>query len=152
FRPGGLEKWGLGYEEFFVLVAAAVFLRAVVSGVYFTTRKARRNGQKIWDALSQRMLVNLLIPLAAGGLFCIALYWHGMIGLIAPSTLVFYGLALINGGKYTLDDIRYLGMTEVALGLFGMFSPGYGLELWALGFGVLHIIYGIVMYLKYEQK
>lgn len=145
------EQWGLGYQAFFLLVMGGVLLLALFSGVYFTTRKARRNQQQVWDALTKRLLVNLFIPLAAGGLFCIALLYHGMINLVAPATLIFYGLALINASKYTLDDIRYLGMAEVILGIIGTFFPGYGLDLWTIGFGILHISYGAVMYRKYER-
>ncbi|MCB0520188.1 MAG: hypothetical protein H6577_19690 [Lewinellaceae bacterium] len=146
-----IHRWGLSYLTFFVLTATIVFLLALVSGIYFTTRKARKKGQKVWDAASKRMLVNLAIPLFTGGLFCIALFNYGMYGLIAPSTLIFYGLALVNGGKYTLDDIRYLGVTEIVLGIIALFNPGNGLEFWAFGFGVLHIVYGIIMYNKYEK-
>lgn len=145
------EKWGLGYQSFFLLVMGGVLILALISGVYFTTRKAKRNQQRIWDALTRRLLLNLFIPLAAGGLFCLALIYQGMIGLVAPATLIFYGLALINASKYTLNDIRFLGMAEVVLGIIGTFFLGYGLDLWAIGFGVLHIIYGAVMYRKYER-
>ena len=85
-----------------------------------------------------------------GGIFCLALFYHGYIGLLAPSTLIFYGLALLNAGKLTFDDIRYLGYCELVLGLIALFKLGYGLELWAIGFGVLHIFYGILMYRKYD--
>ncbi len=145
------DKWGMDYLTFFMLDAALVVAAAILSGVYFTTRKARAKGQKIWDALSKRMLINLFLPLITGGIFCIALYKYGMFGLIAPATLIFYGLALVNGGKYTLDDIRYLGVTEIVLGLSALFYPGHGLEFWAFGFGVLHIFYGMMMYYKYER-
>ncbi len=145
-------RWGIHYETFFMLDAGIVFLLAFISGVYFTTRKARKQGQTIWDSMAKRMLVNLAIPLIAGGTFCLVLYKNGMHGLIAPATLIFYGLALVNGGKYTFDDIRYLGITEIILGIIGLFYPGFGLELWALGFGVLHIFYGLGMYYKYEKS
>jgi len=143
-------KWGIGYEAFFLLNAALVFILAVASGIYFTTRKARRKGQKVWDQSALRMLTNLAIPLVVGGIFCLALYRERQILLIAPATLVFYGLALVNGSKFTLNDIRYLGLCEIGLGIIGLFYPGYGLELWAIGFGILHIVYGLMMYRKYE--
>ena len=144
-------RWGIGYEVFFLTVAAVVFILAVTSGIYFTSRKARRKGQKVWDKSAFRMLSNLAIPLFVGGIFCLVLFREGQILLIAPATLVFYGLALVNGSKYTLDDIRYLGLFEIGLGITGLFFPGYGLELWAIGFGVLHILYGLIMYRKYER-
>lgn len=145
------RSWGIDYLTFFFLDAALVFIFAVAGGIFFTTRKAKQKGQKIWDKLTQKLLLNLLIPLAAGGIFCLALMKHGEFGLVAPATLVFYGLALVNGGKYTLSDIHYLGLSEIVLGLIASFYIGYGLEFWAIGFGVLHIIYGTIMYFKYEK-
>ncbi|MEZ4987513.1 MAG: hypothetical protein R2795_21115 [Saprospiraceae bacterium] len=152
YWPAGGHPWGWSPLEFFVLDAVFVLAGALSSGVYFTTRRARRKGQAIWDALTRRLLVNLGIPLAAGGVFCLALYYHGAVGWVAPATLIFYGLALINGSKFTLDEVLYLGIMELVLGLVGMFFIGWGLLLWAIGFGVLHIVYGVVMYLKYEQS
>lgn len=144
-------NWGIDFVTFFLLDAAVVFTLALTAGIFFTTRNSRKKGLKIWDPLVQRMLINLAIPLLAGGIFCIALFENGAFGLIAPATLIFYGLALVNGGKYTLNDIRYLGITEIVLGIIGLFKPGFGLELWALGFGVAHIVYGLSMWYKYER-
>lgn len=148
----GGHPWGLSPVVFFLLDAALVLFGALAGGIYFTTRRVRRKGLPIWDALTRRLLINLLIPLVTGALFIAALYLHGLPGLIAPATLIFYGLALINASKYTLDDIRYLGLAETGLGLIGAFAPGYGLELWAIGFGVLHILYGLLMYRKHERE
>ena len=145
------KRWGVDYLTFFFLDAALVFIFAVAGGIFFTTRKAKQKGQKIWDKLTQKLLLNLLIPLVVGGIFCLALMKHGAFGLVAPATLVFYGLALVNGGKYTLSDIHYLGLSEIVLGLIALFNIGYGLEFWAIGFGVLHIVYGTIMYFKYEK-
>ena len=144
-------QWGLSPGAFFALDAALVLLFAIGSGIYFTTRRARRRGLPIWDALTRRLLWNLAIPLLTGGLFCLALLRAGSTDLLAGSTLVFYGLALLNASKYTLQDIRYLGLTEIALGVFAVFWPAYGLELWAGGFGLMHLLYGTAMYLKYER-
>lgn len=152
FREVMIEpKWGLEYHKFFLLDAIVVFTLACALAWYFTNKRAKAQGQKTWDALAQRMLINLAIPLFTGGIFCIALYMNGLIGLVAPSTLIFYGLALVNGGKYTVSDIRSLGITQIILGMIGLFLPGYGLEIWAIGFGVLHIVYGVLMYNKYER-
>lgn len=145
----GYGNWGIGYTWFFPLLAGIILLLALASAIFFTTRKARREGVPVWDALTRRLLVALFLPLVAGGIFCLALLYHGLIGLVAPATLVFYGLALLNASKYTLSDIRYLGLSEVALGLIGSFVIGYGLDFWALGFGVLHMVYGLAMYRKY---
>jgi len=139
------------FYTFFFLNAGFVLISALAFGSYFTIRKAKRNNQKIWDQTSKRLLINLLLPLVSGGLFCLVLLYHGLVGLIAPVTLIFYGLALINASKYTLNDIRYLGICEIILGLISSVFIGYGLVFWALGFGILHIVYGFVMYFKYEK-
>lgn len=137
--------------SFFVVDALFVLVASIIVGLLLTWRSAKKNGQTIWDATAKRMLINLMIPLVTGGFFCMILLMHGLIGLVAPSTLIFYGLALINGSKYTLNDIRYLGICEIILGLLAAIYIGYGLLFWAIGFGVLHIVYGLLMYNKYER-
>ncbi len=145
------EKWGLNFYEFFAVDAGIVLILALSAGIFFTTRKAVKKGQKVWDKLTWRLLVNLGIPLVTGAVFCLALLKYEMFGLIAPTSLIFYGLSLINGSKYTLNDIRYLGITEIILGMIGLFNIGYGLEIWAIGFGLMHIVYGTFMWMKYER-
>ncbi|MCE9539589.1 MAG: hypothetical protein K8R85_10265 [Bacteroidetes bacterium] len=137
---------------FLLIDAFIVLLASVTVGIMLTIRSSKKKGIKIWDTTSKRLLINLLIPLITGGLFCLVLLSHGLVGLVAPSLLLFYGLALINASKYTLNDIRYLGICEIVLGLIASFYIGYGLLFWAAGFGVLHIVYGAVMYYKYERN
>ena len=132
--------------------AAIVLIASISVGTLLTIRNSKRKGIKIWDSTAKRMLINLAIPLVTGGLFCLILLYHAEIGLVAPATLIFYGLALINASKYTFNDIRYLGMCEIGLGLAAALNMGYGLFFWAAGFGVMHIIYGTVMYFKYERN
>lgn len=132
-------------------IALTVLVLAVAGALWFTLRRSKRMGQSLWDASARRMAINLALPLAAGGIFCLALIWHGLPGLVAPATLLFYGLALLHASKYTLDEIRWLGLSEVVLGLAASFWVGAGLLFWALGFGVLHIFYGSLMYLRHER-
>jgi predicted lysophospholipase L1 biosynthesis ABC-type transport system permease subunit len=139
-------------REFLVTVAIVVLLTALLSGSYFTIRKARRQGLSVWNSSSQRLLWSLAVPLAAGGIFCLALLYYNMIWLAFPSTLIFYGLALLNGSKYTVRDVESLSYCEIGLGLLSLFWPGYNLLAWAVGFGVLHIVYGLAMYFKYERN
>ncbi|WP_109830326.1 hypothetical protein [Reichenbachiella versicolor] len=131
-------------------IAVGVLITSIVGGIYFTHQKSKKTNQNIWNSQSKRLIINLLIPLATGGIVCLILIGKGLIGIIAPFTLIFYGLGLINASKYTLSEIRSLGMMQILLGIVGCQFIGYGLILWALGFGVLHIVYGIVMYKKYE--
>lgn len=133
-----------------LLTAGFVLFASLISGYFLTVGKARRKGLKAWDKSSRRLFINMAIPLAAGGVLIIALLSRGYFMIVAPACLLFYGLALINGSHFTYSDVRYLGYFQVALGLLCAFFPGFGLIFWALGFGVLHIVYGIIMYNKYE--
>ncbi len=142
---------GLSYGAFFLADAFVVLILALAGAIFFTTRKARKKGLPIWDPLTRRLLASLFLPLSVGGVFTLGLIYHQAVGLVAPATLVFYGLALINASKFTFDDLRLLGISEALLGLIALFRIGLGLEFWALGFGVLHIVYGIRMYLKYDR-
>jgi hypothetical protein len=140
-----------GLIWYLFLVAGSVLAASLLVGVLLTVRNSRKQGIRTWDNTAKRLLINLAIPLGTGGLFCIIMLYHNDIGLIAPATLIFYGLALINASKYTFNDIRYLGICEIVLGLLASFYIGYGLFFWAVGFGILHIVYGAVMYFKYER-
>ncbi len=140
-----------GRLEQLVIIALAVLALAIGTGIILTTQKARKSGLKIWDKTAKLLTINLLIPLVTGGILCLIFLHHGLVGVVAPSTLIFYGLSLINASKYTFTDIRYLGFAEIALGLVSAYYVGFGLYFWALGFGILHILYGAIMYFKYER-
>jgi hypothetical protein len=135
-----------------ILLGFAVMTLALCGGTYFTWRRARRNNVPIWDATSRKVLINALIPMIAGGAFIAGLIYNRLDVLIAPSCLIFYGMALLNASKYTVSDIRYLGIAEIGLGILNVFFLRRGLYFWAIGFGVLHILYGIIMWWKYERQ
>lgn len=136
---------------FFLLDSLMVLVLSLAFGYYFTYRNAKKKNLKTWDNTSKRLIFSLFPALFTGGIFALVLVQYKVFGLIAPTLLIFYGLSLVNASKYTLNDIKYLGFTEIALGIINTQFIGYGLYFWALGFGVLHIIYGIVMYFKYER-
>lgn len=140
------------YTWRFMFLAIIVLTVALTGGIYFTWRKTRLKGQTLWNAASKRMVEHMTAPMLAGGVFAILFLYNGHEMYIAPTCLVFYGMALINGSKYTLSDIKYLGYLEVLLGIVNMLLPGYGLTCWAIGFGVLHIVYGVIMWNKYDKK
>lgn len=125
-------------------------LVALFFGCFFTIRKSKKLGLKIWTATTKRILIQLAIPLLTGGVFVLALLNYKLYGLIAGTTLIFYGLSLINVEKETYSDIKYLGLLEIILGVISLFWIGKGLVFWTIGFGVLHIVYGIILYRKYR--
>jgi hypothetical protein len=160
-----LGRAGIGFDEYiegisgpglsgmsmqFTLTALLVLLLSLASAFYFSFRKVRRSGRSIWTPVSKRLLTNLMIPLVAGGLFVLIFLIHGHLELVIPGLLVFYGLALVNAGKFTYSEIFYLGIIELITGLVAGFFPALGLIFWIFGFGLLHIVYGLFMFRKYE--
>ncbi|HJV21029.1 MAG TPA: hypothetical protein VJ552_14180 [Sediminibacterium sp.] len=148
-----MENGQLNSSSFPLLMAdfMLALLAALSTGLLMAMRKAKKMKLPVWDATAKRMLANLAIPLVAGGIYCLILLYLGEIVLIAPATLLFYGLALVNASKYTIAELRFLGILEIATGLMATLFADYGLLFWATGFGILHIVYGILIYNKYEK-
>ncbi len=154
FEPESYFAGLVHYSNFIlylIIDGAIVLIGALVSSFYFTFRQARKRGLPLWDNTTRRMLIALSIPLLAGGIFCLLLIFHHLVLLAASCTLIFYGLALISASQFTLPEVKFLGISEIIIGLLAALFIGYGLIFWALGFGLLHIIYGFRMYFKYEQ-
>ncbi|MBQ0769126.1 MAG: hypothetical protein KBT58_07525 [Bizionia sp.] len=133
-----------------ILIAIAVL--SIVTAIYLTTKKAKKVGESIWDSSSKRLIINFLIPLVSGGAYILIILDQQRYGQTAALMLIFYGLALINASKYSIGDIRYLGITQLILGLICALFPGYGFWLWVIGFGFMHIIYGTIMHFKYDSN
>lgn len=136
---------------FFFILSAILLACVFAVTIYFTLRKAKRKGLPVWNNSARRLAINLFIPLLTGGLFCLILLSHELYALIPSSMLIFYGLALLNAGKYTLHEISLLGVSEILLGLVAGFFQEYSLWFWAAGFGIMNIIYGTLMYVRYEK-
>ena len=148
--PGGGTFSGI--RLYLALDALLVLGLAVAGAVFFSQRKSRKAGQRLWTNSTRRLVLHLMIPLVAGGIFVLILVLHNSWGLVASAMLIFYGLALVNAGKFTFGEIHYLGLTEIGLGILAGVFPDYGLLLWAIGFGLMHIVYGSVMYYRHERK
>jgi hypothetical protein len=140
-------------ETLVQLISIAFFVAAAsaITGLWLSGRKARKHGLTLWTSASRTLLINVSIPMVTGGLFILIILYTGHFGLAAPTSLLFYGLALIQGSSNTFDEIRYLGYCEIILGLISALYPGYGLIFWAIGFGILHIVYGVIMHNKYDK-
>ncbi|GAA4100677.1 hypothetical protein [Mucilaginibacter panaciglaebae] len=141
----------LGLDLILFGVAIAVLVLSIVTAILLSSAKARRNHQSVWNQSSRALANAGLLPLLVGGCFAFILYVQHHYGIIAPACLVFYGLALVAASKFTYGDVKWLGLLEIVLGLLSLMQPGYGLYFWALGFGVLHILYGTIMYFKYDR-
>jgi len=147
--PGGWSTSGIRF--YLALDAILVLGFAVLGAIYFSQRKARKGGQRFWTNLTQRLLVHLMIPLVSGGIFTLILVFQNNLELVASVMLIFYGLSLVNAGKFTFSEIHYLGMTEIILGILAGVFINHGLLFWTIGFGLMHIVYGVVMYYRHER-
>jgi len=150
-KPGEyltLHSWNF---RLLLALLASVALLSIVTAYLLTTLRAKKNNEKIWDTTTRRLLLNFLIPLVTGGIYIIIKLNSQHYGLTASLMLIFYGLALVNASKYTIGNVKYLGYAQIIIGLICAALPGYGLWFWLLGFGLFHIIYGSIMYLK-ERK
>ena len=132
--------------------AISILILSLITVVLLTHRRAKSAGKKVWNTGSRLMLLNLAIPLITGGLLILIFILNGIYEIAAPGCLIFYGLALVNAAKFTRQEIFYMGLLQISLGILAALMPSMGLLFWALGFGVIHIIYGAVMYFRYEHK
>jgi hypothetical protein len=123
---------------------------AIISVIFFSWLKARRQNLPVWDYKTRHILINLSVPLLAGGIFTLILLYHHQLYLLVPVTLLFYGIALWHAGNFTYSEVRFLGLLEVLTGLASALFLRYGLFFWIFGFGILHIFYGILVYSRYE--
>lgn len=150
FNPDALLYHSPGFSNV-VLLAMGVLVLAFVTAIYFSGQKARKRGEKVWNHTSKRLLVSMMVPLAAGGLLVLVVISKGLIGLVAPLTLLFYGLALYNAGFYTIGEVKIMGIIQMVLGITSVWFIEHSLLIWAIGFGIVHILYGIYMHYRYER-
>lgn len=140
-----------GVRLYLAIDALLILAFAVAGAIYFSFRKAQNAGQRFWANSTKHLLVHLMIPLVSGGVFALLLVMRNNIELVAPVMLIFYGLSLVNAGKFTFGEIHYLGLTEIVLGILAGVFIHFGLLFWTIGFGLMHIVYGTVMYYRYER-
>ena len=141
-------------QEVLILLAVALVVLVLAVGVisFFSLLKAKKNKQNVFNKMSLRVAYNLMLPLAVGGIFSLVLIYHNNVGFVASTTLIFYGLALINASKFTIREIHILGVCQLIVGLLASIHLFHGIYWWTLGFGILHIVFGIVIYIKYDLK
>jgi hypothetical protein len=134
-----------------IWLASAILILALGTAIILTHRKGIKKGEKIWNGTSRKLLITLAVPLVTGGILMLIMTAKGYISLLAPFSLIFYGLAIYNAGGYTYEEVRMMGVIEILLGLICSAFPEYGLIFWGTGFGAVHIIYGIFLHYKYER-
>lgn len=154
-----ITKWGNASDELsnseliwrILILGVIILILALFSAWNMSKRKSEKASQKFWTSASKRFWQALFIPVLFGGLFSFALVHAQTFQLIPAAMLGFYGLGLISASHFTLGEIRKLGITQLIFATLAAFFPQFGLLFWAGGFGILHIVYGSMMYLKYDR-
>ncbi|MFD2585995.1 hypothetical protein ACFSQJ_03585 [Croceitalea marina] len=150
-EPGSyvtLHSWNF---KLIIAILMAVAGLSLITAYLLSSKKAKKNNEKLWDATTKRLLASFLVPLVTGGIYILIKLGSQHYGLTGSLMLIFYGLALVSASKYTIGTIKYLGYTEIVLGLICAAMPGYGFWFWLIGFGFLHIIYGSLIYFKEDK-
>ncbi len=139
------------YLSSIIPIALGVLVLALITAVFFSKRKAAQKGESAWNATSRRMLSNMAIPLITGGALIAIFVSKELVGLVPALMLIFYGFSLILGGHFTLREVRVMGFIQLFLGLLAAWFIEYSLIIWTIGFGLVHIGYGLYMHIKYER-
>lgn len=150
FHPTSIEYSSDALTEVMGL-AIFVLVLAIATAMLLSGKLQAQKGEKGLTPASRQLLTALMVPLSVGGVLILVLVWHGLVGLAAPLMLLFYGLALHGASRFTYDVVGVLGWIQIALGLAALVWIGYGLWFWAAGFGAMHILYGIYVYVKVER-
>ena len=153
FEPYGISTGPEGFSAYsdILFLGIAVLLLALCTAVVLSLQKARRKGEKIWNPTAKRLVSNMTVPLLTGGILILIMIAQGFGNLILAFSLLFYGLSLSNAAKYTYSEVKAVGLIEIVLGLLSCIWLEFSLWFWAVGFGVVHIIYGVYMHYRYER-
>lgn len=159
-RFTGVPGWGGVWMGISALVAAAVASRqptvegwlgtwlaeaciAIGIGGWAIRRKARRVQLPVLSGAGRRFMLSFLPPAVAGAILTMALYRAGETALVPGAWLLLYGAAVVTGGAFSVKVVPLMGICFMALGVAALAGPGWSDPLLALGFGGLHIAFGL---------
>jgi hypothetical protein len=119
---------------------------AVFLGSWAMARKARQAGTKVYRGSGRRFLFSLCPPILAGALLTPVLLRAGIAGAIPGTWLLLYGTGVVTAGSHSIRLIPIMGLGFMVLGGVAFLTPAsWGNAMLALGFGGLHILFGILI-------
>ncbi len=112
--------------------------------------KTRRSGVSLRSGPGRKYVLSLLPPFVAGLLLTIAVWQGGYVDLLPALWLLLYGAGTITGGAYSVRAIPLMGVGFMGLGAVALLTPfAWGNVLLAVGFGGLHIGFGLIIARNY---
>ena len=133
------------------LIASVILILSLLILYVTASKKTKKEGIKLFNPTFKRTARSLVVPLVSGGVFSFFLIYNHMYGLVAPATLIFYGLGLIAASRNSYDELEVLGYVELVLGILASYFMGAGLLFWVIGFGLGHIVFGSYLHFKYDK-
>ncbi len=118
----------------------------VALALAFWSVRAKSRRLALPSKAAKRALLSFAPPLLAGAVLSVVLYRAQLLGLIPGTWLMLYGAAVVTGGAFSVRIVPVMGLCFMSLGAAAIFAPlGWQDTLLTLGFGVIHIVFGIVI-------
>jgi hypothetical protein len=119
-------------------------------GILAMWQKAKNSGDSLNSAPARKFAFGFAPPLIAGIILTGLLYFKGLFTYLPAVWLTLYGTAVVTGGAYSVRIVPIVGWIFMSLGLVSVFLPtGYGNLLMGLGFGLLHLVFGLIVARRY---
>lgn len=122
---------------------------AVALAVISIQRKAVHSGVPWTSGPGRKVLSSLVPPMAAAALLTIPLFRANLAYALPGMWLLLYGAGVITAGAYSVPAVPVMGGTFMALGAATLLVPIPGNWAMAVGFGGLHIGFGIWIARRY---
>lgn len=150
FRPSDI-LYEAPHTGKLILLGSIILIVSIGTAMLLSRQRAQKKGESAWNSTSRRMLITMAVPLLTGGLILLVLLSYELAAFLIPVSLVFYGMALFNAGHFTFREVQMLGICQSALGILALIFIPYSVLIWAVGFGLMNMVYGIYIHLKYER-
>lgn len=132
-------------RQFFIWLAEA-FLALILAFAAVRLKSKRLCLSPLQSKAARRALLSFMPPLLAGACLTLVLYRLDVFGIIPGMWLLLYGAAVVTGGAFSVRIVPVMGLCFMCAGLLCLFAPArWGNAFLTLGFGGLHIVFGVVI-------
>jgi hypothetical protein len=123
---------------------------ALAIGVLSVARKARAAGMPLLSGPGRKVALILSPPLMAGAVLTAVMFGEGILAPLPGMWLLLFGAGVVAAGAFSVRIVPVMGLTFMLLGSAALLLPaGWGNGLMALGFGGLHIFFGVLIARRY---